>query len=404
MSTDPVTYRENFGFSITGSFAQNGACKNRVIVMFFAPGSDQYNDFVMLERERRFEYHTAYRVEKVIAWCDANKDAVRQDTEHYVSKVLTPASTTGKNEKVETINSYTVDFDFEKSITASPKKPFSIAPLTFTSVTKSEEFSDEIRRPQILSIDKRRFSEEYARLGLWKPAQFATQGLYLSEAPDLTKPVILFVHGITGSPTHFNKLAEHFRKTGFQTWYYNFPSGLPLASLSQDLYTDLNHVLDHTKNIRLHIVAHSMGGLVSRDYINRCAVDNDCYQILSFTSVSTPWAGHNAAKMGLKYARTAIPVWRDLAPGSDFLGQLFSQPLPSHLPHYLIFGIKQRDMLVFETNDGVVSMASMLDEKAQSQANKLIAINEDHAYILESDKLADQLEAIFLSHQPGLIP
>ena len=132
----------------------------------------------------------------------------------------------------------------------------------------------------------------------------------------------------------------------------------------------------------LHLVAHSMGGLLVRGYLNQCTEQNSCNYIRSFTSISTPWEGHKAAKMGVDYSPAVIPVWLDMNPTSDYLSELFDTPLPSRVPHHLLFGIKQQGVIGFESNDGSVALSSVLSYAAQEQAIEVSGFNEGHVSIL----------------------
>jgi alpha-beta hydrolase superfamily lysophospholipase len=73
----------------------------------------------------------------------------------------------------------------------------------------------------------------------------------------------------------------------------------------------------------LHLIAHSMGGLVSRATVNICAQKNTCEYLHSYTTLSTPWNGVASAKSGVEWAPTVVPVWRDMDPDSEFVTTLF---------------------------------------------------------------------------------
>lgn len=257
----------------------------------------------------------------------------------------------------------------------------------------SYTFPDNIG--SIVDFSESFFSSANIKNGLWKPLQFKSQGLvglYFTEQYDPQKNIVLFVHGINDSPGTFQIIANNLEKERYQVWFYYYPSGARLKTSGRELFDLMSAAKEKFNISHVDIIAHSMGGLVARNFINRCT--ESCSYLSTFTSISTPWGGHNAAKLGLKYAPTTVPVWHDLVPESDFLTQIFSKPIPNAIPHYLIFGIQQKDMLVLESNDGVVSLASMLNQQAQSQASKLIAFNENHTNILKSEELVTALKGI----------
>ena len=57
---------------------------------------------------------------------------------------------------------------------------------------------------------------------------------------------------------------------------------------------------------------------VSRSFIATNVLDhgNTCAQ--EFVSISTPWGGHEAASMGVKFRPAVVLSWRDMVTGSDF--------------------------------------------------------------------------------------
>ena len=89
------------------------------------------------------------------------------------------------------------------------------------------------------------------------------------------------------------------------------------------------------------VMAHSMGGLVSRSLVNT-VVQKDAKQKLKvlFLTLSTPWGGHQAAQIGADHAPAVIPSWIDMIPNSPFQQELFATPLSDHVNYYLFFSFK----------------------------------------------------------------
>lgn len=232
------------------------------------------------------------------------------------------------------------------------------------------------------------FSPEKTRLGLWQPAQFDQEnlsGVYLPEAKKSDNEITLLIHGINSSPAIFKNISAYLENKQRNIGHFYYASGHPLEHNSRILYSALQTLQkDYTK---IHLLAHSMGGLVTRNALNYCKLPSQCKSITTLTTLSTPWLGHNAAATGVKYAPNIVPVWYDMAPQSDYLNRLLLTPLPNHIKHILVFGFRQKDMLGFQTNDGTVSIESMLAPTAQQNAFKVIGLNEDHMSILSSDAL-----------------
>ena len=204
---------------------------------------------------------------------------------------------------------------------------------------------------------------------------------FLTKYDPLKKPV-LFVHGVSGSPRCFRALINALDKDKFQAWVAFYPSGFRLHELANYMAAQLNGLHTMYPFQHISVVAHSMGGLVSRAMINDLTKEGESSYVDKLITISTPWNGHQAAASGLRWAPAAIPVWFDVAPGSDFLSKLVATPLPSHIPHYLLFSYKGDAVFTDGNNDGVVSIASQLRPIIQNQAQEVRGYNENHTSIL----------------------
>lgn len=380
LAKDPEIDVSNFGFKIQGGFTEKTRCSGFIMLGFYGKASNNsQTDSLRLPSTVKFSHQLGFRPEQIRVYCDHNKDMAHQVDEplevvqvNYgtaeptasISIIINLPQENSTNYEVSTYNPSTFDFGYSKAIHS--------------------------RIQSLTSLDDLRFSRANVKVGLLKPLHFKNSGLsglYIPKKYSQKKETIIFIHGIGGSPSDFIDLSKNLDSQKYQLWYYYYPSGFSLYDNSIELFNLISTAKQRYQLSKVHIVAHSMGGLVSRGYINLCIESDNCNHIKSFTSISTPWNGHNAAKMGLKFAPSVLPVWHDMVPGSPYLESLFENVLPSSIPHYLAFSIKQRDMLVFESNDGVVSIDSMLKPEAQSQARKLIGINEDHVKILSSEQL-----------------
>ena len=102
------------------------------------------------------------------------------------------------------------------------------------------------------------------------------QGLYLFEPYDPNKIPVVMTHGLASSPVAWMEMYNAVRsdrglQTGFQFWFFFYPSGQPFWASAATLRRELNaleELVDPNgespalKNIVL--IGHSMGGLVSR--------------------------------------------------------------------------------------------------------------------------------------------
>lgn len=249
-------------------------------------------------------------------------------------------------------------------------------------------------------LTEEKFDRETANLGMWKPVTHLLEGnsgVFFLDEFDSNKTPILFIHGMSGTARDFTPLLANIDRRNYQVWVMNYPSGLPLELLANGL-NSLIKIIDYRYNVKtLHLVAHSMGGLVAQAYLDLCRNQLGCNDIASFTSISSPFGGVSSAQSGIDYAPVVMPAWRDLAPSSDFVAKLFSSSeLHSTTPpHLLIFGYKMSGFLNQESSDGVISLASQLNDKAQQRAVKVYGLNEDHVSILSNDQLIRTLKSFW---------
>ena len=259
--------------------------------------------------------------------------------------------------------------------------------LTLTQVTAVGE---------IASLADPRFADAIANEGLWKPFDFLFKGhpgVYFLQAYDRNKVPVLFVHGINGSPTNFATLIERLDRKRYQPWVYYYPGGASLANVADHLAQTMRKLQVQYDFPRFVVVAHSMGGLVSRGFIQRYRAGGGA-AIPLFISISSPFDGHKAAEAGVKTAPRVVRVWYDMAPGSDYLKSIFTGEFG--VPHFLLFGFRQSGGVHFggEANDGVVSVASQLRPAAQQGAARVEGFNETHMGILESKEVSQRVNSL----------
>jgi pimeloyl-ACP methyl ester carboxylesterase len=244
----------------------------------------------------------------------------------------------------------------------------------------------------LADLDDARFSSENGRKGLWQPVEFLQQfgyGIYFLEPYDPRRIPVLFVHGAGGSPREFGEVIDDLDRKRFQPWIFQYPSGFRLGTAVEILRSSLDDVKAKFRYPRIVIVAHSMGGLVSRALLNDIAKRGDRAYVAGFVSISTPWLGHDLAETGTKQSPVVIPSWIDMIPTSPFLRDLLAEPLPPSIPHYLFFSYEGG-----RGTDGSVSLASELAPSAQDGAVAVYGFAEDHVSILRSDALVRKLNTV----------
>jgi pimeloyl-ACP methyl ester carboxylesterase len=147
---------------------------------------------------------------------------------------------------------------------------------------------------------------------------------------------------------------------------------------------------------RIIVVAHSMGGLVARGFLLRHA-QRSRTEVPLFATLSTPWAGHQAAGMGVKHAPVVVDVWRDMAPGSSYLNSLFAQPLSPETQHHLLFTFARNSASFGVSSDRTVSVSSQLFPTAQQQAVRVYGVDTTHTGVLDEAQVANWLNGLLRS-------
>lgn len=229
-------------------------------------------------------------------------------------------------------------------------------------------------------------------------------GIYFLEAYDPERVPVLFVHGLAGYPQEFSTLIEGLDREHFQAWFYFYPSGFALDGISDHLEGLLKRVQVNTHFNRLAIVAHSMGGLVSRGAVLKYKADTKRDDIRLFISISTPWSGEVSAS---HIASTPIELPHslgDMDPKSDYLRWIFYEDeqrerlkmLPKKVDYHMIMSFRMTSSKKV-ASDGKVTLASQARIEAQEEALTIRAWDYDHAGILHSPEVVERMNLLLNS-------
>jgi len=255
---------------------------------------------------------------------------------------------------------------------------------------------------KIATLDDKIFSQENGSTGYWKPLTFLRDfgiGVYFLEPYDPDKIPVLFVHGAVGTPEGWKKTVDQMDRKKFQPWFYYYPSGIHLDDAGSALNEIIKRIHAAYGFKTLYVTAQSMGGLVARSFIMRNVYDDNQDYIKLFVSISTPWNGHRLTAKGVKGAPTAIPSWHDMIPESEFIQSIFKKNFPPELKFYLLFSYRGNCSLFLANNDGTVELSSMLDYRAQAEAETIFGFDEDHGSIVFSPKFIEYYHMILNEKQ-----
>ena len=245
------------------------------------------------------------------------------------------------------------------------------------------------------SLDDEFFDPKYGTTGLYNPSELIarTQGFFFGlEDYNDEKTMVLFVHGISGTPRDWKYITDGLDRSRFQPFFFYYPSGLPLDKLGT-LLAQLIETIDKTSKNggpKIVLAAHSMGGLVALSAINKLSAEGFPSSLTLFCSFSTPYGGDASARKWIDNAPVVVPAWRDIGAPSSFLNDLTSRPFPKQLPFYLFFSYNDTSKFKLgESSDGSVTLRSQLVPTVQTSATKVIGFNETHVGILNSEATRD---------------
>jgi pimeloyl-ACP methyl ester carboxylesterase len=341
-----------------------------------------------------FKFFAGPGTYRVSAFVDLNESASYQTSEpvgwHEQPKILTVAS----GEKVVGL-----------TITLRPPEQVQrlYPEVHDPAVTDIRDRSDRFKVGQITLLESPAFTPENGAMAFWEPIRFLgleTAGLYFLEEFDPGKTPVLFVHGAGGQPGEWKSLIEGLDRRRFQPWVAFYPSGLRLDINRQWLSNSLVKMqLQHGFD-KIHLVAHSMGGLVAGGMIGRLQASGHGELVATFTTLATPWGGHELAASGVDNSPAVVPAWYDMVPGCKYQQELFAVPWSSRLSYHLFFSHRGGFNVMSGGNtDGVVSLASQLIPAAQDRAATLRGFDEDHTSILRSVSVGEHLSRVLAGPQ-----
>ncbi|MFT3828842.1 MAG: DUF413 domain-containing protein [Opitutaceae bacterium] len=259
----------------------------------------------------------------------------------------------------------------------------------------------------IRSLDEPLFAPRMAALGLYQPAEFLERApmlFYALEEDIGYKIPVVFVHGIGGSPRDFAAILERLDRTRFRPWFFYYPSGQDLSQVAAMFHRlFLSGRVIPLDRMPLVVVAHSMGGVVVREALNRCTGGAKENHVGCLITIASPLAGHPGARLA-RHAPVVLPSWRDLDPDGDFIRQLHRRPLPEGTNYHLFFANGESPAAEpSERTDGVVPVAAQLPPSACREAVEQVGFAASHTGVLREAAVIARIEAL-LAEVPSPFP
>jgi len=234
--------------------------------------------------------------------------------------------------------------------------------LLITSLYREEE---KALRSQLRVSVKDNFPEQSAEfLQTFGLFPFVADRDSSSEGIQNQRAVVL-VHGLDDPGKVWQNLAPELVKQDFNVWLMHYPNDQPIVESTLMFFEELKQ-LKPLGIRRIAIVAHSMGGLVSRELLtrpeigyNRSAKTGQVPEVAMLIMVATPNHGSQMARFrvfaGMRDHLVRLTkgeaAWLgaildgageakiDLLPGSRFLTELNARPHPEGVEQLVIAGI-----------------------------------------------------------------
>ena len=257
-----------------------------------------------------------------------------------------------------------------------------------------------IKTGEIADINNKMFSADSGRKGLWTPLTFLEEnglGIYFLEKYDPEKIPVLFVYGIGGFPQNWKHFFDKIDRSRYQPWFYYYPSGMRIAKAGSALDVIVNELHTKYKFDTMFLVGHSLGGLVSREYIKKYISVHRKNYLKLFISISTPWAGDKDAEWA-KHAPAMIPCWKDLSPDSPLIKNSSAEDIGANIPYYLFFSYHGDRKPFRKNNDNIVYLSSQFEFDMQKRAEKIFGFDLSHTEILKDQQVIATCNAIFAEH------
>ncbi|WP_372384497.1 esterase/lipase family protein [Vibrio sp. BS-M-Sm-2] len=278
--------------------------------------------------------------------------------------------------------------------------PEGISELDGLLVTPFLEFDVKPERiGRIVEWGDPAFSDQAKEMGMWQPLSFVENdyvGLFFLEPYQEDKIPVLYIHGMGGSGRDFEQMISALDKEKYQAWVINYPSALSHTLLAHSIAGIMRQLHKNHDYPPIHIVAHSMGGVIVKRYLDICSSSNRCDLVNSFTSIASPFNGVSSAAAGVKYSPVVMPSWRDLSPSGKAIQNLFSSPAQQSIPpHLLVFAYQKSPSTRGESSDGTILLSSQLRLEAVNQAHSLYGVNENHIDVLSSSDVQGKIRTFW---------
>ena len=187
-------------------------------------------------------------------------------------------------------------------------------------------------------------------------AQAAYYGLHLPEHFEEAAPLVVLVHGLDCDRVNWGGMTQCLTAEGYQVAYFTYPSDQPVAESAALFAKNMRTLRNAFPRAAANVLAYSMGGLVSRGYIEGPDYAGGVERLIM---IGTPNTGSGWSRMRWaleleehydlwRHEKNWSPSWmvtdglgeagRDLKPGSKFLRDLNARPRREGVKYTIVCG------------------------------------------------------------------
>ena len=212
-------------------------------------------------------------------------------------------------------------------------------------------------------------------------AQARLLGLLLPPRVDESRPIVVLVHGLDCNRGNWASMAALLAGEALQPAYFTYPSDQPIERSAALLARHMAALRDLYPATPVHVIAHSMGGLVARAYVEGRAYAGGVDRLIL---IAPPNHGSRWARYRLLLeAREHYNLWQsepdysptwavtdglgqagaDLMPGSEFITALNALPRRAGVRYTIITGDRHEGWRL--AGDAIGSVEGLVPEAAE---------------------------------------
>ncbi|WP_367134996.1 esterase/lipase family protein [Saccharothrix sp. HUAS TT1] len=182
------------------------------------------------------------------------------------------------------------------------------------------------------------------------------RGLVVSAMEAAGTPIVL-VHGIGDNRSAFAVLSGALRRRGFGVVHavnYSVLTALTgdVRQAAALLGEHVERICEQTGSDRVHVVGHSLGGLIARYYVQRLGGDA---RVRTLVTLGTPHGGTLTAYL------LPTPLTRQLRPGSDLLSEL-AEPSDACRTRFVVVWSEMDQVIIPQSNARLEHPALVVEE------------------------------------------